>query len=981
MPQSYFKQTSHTTRVEHVKAVAALKDSDMDLSMNLKSKLSDGRRVMTFIRPENKRGLLLNLLPQLPKYTDKDLSRVQLYTMSDNSMCLNMFTYGEGNQTSGGTSGGADRSRLIDKILASAASDPDCAHSEDEIRAFTEKCTSGYLNNSVSRRFLKQMELYNRVSGTEGVAVSIEPYDAAEHTPADGVGALESNHDAAKLFWVDTAIANSLPQYALEHFARVMQLQEMDIIRTHLDNVPDGEGRVITMLRMLVNVEDNEITPKLWERVTRNIKRFKWIDPLTADLILDKYPFLGVRRGEIITAMCSLMHPIMSKTNAVAYSKANIVTAVTSPQHIQYASEIADLFIDKFNPETEKYSMDAMIAKADVVRKRVNDNVQDGSANALLNKMVDVVLHTYRTNLFMENRYSLGFRLDPAIMAAEGEERTSPFGVVFAHGRRFNGYHVRFRDIARGGLRIVTPGTAEQLALESGRHYDECYGLAFAQQMKNKDIPEGGSKCVCLVDAVGMSPTNKNFVMRKSLKAFTDTILDLIVDTPETNANVKDYYNLPEVLYLGPDEQVIPDDINWVIQRAKYRGYSIPNAFMSSKPAAGINHKVYGVTSEGVNVFLEVALNETLNINPRSNEFSIKMTGGTDGDVCGNEILILFREYGDNAKIVGLCDHTGSLEDPNGLDREELTRMVKDSVPLNEFDTSKLSSEGRFHSVDNEEGLRMRNTMHNRVVADAFIPAGGRPNTIDINNWKQFLKPDGTPSSSLIVEGANLFSTLEARKAMYEQAGIIIVKDSSANKCGVICSSYEICAAMLLSEEEFLDNKEEIVNDVLVKLRHFAKVEAELLFREFNNYPGALPDFSGSISDTINAATDAVRDALQDAGDDELEGLMGLVKTHLPKKMADMAFDRCKDNLPHQYLLAAIASSLASKMVYQEGVNFVKSQPKENLSKLALKYIQVEKEIYELEAALAAGDMSDEQRARVMDLVHRGGVRTSLNIF
>lgn len=29
---------------------------------------------------------------------------------------------------------------------------------------------------------------------------------------------------------------------------------------------------------------------------------------------------------------------------------------------------------------------------------------------------------------------------------------------------------------------------------ESARQFDEAYGLAFAQQLKNKDIPEGGSK-------------------------------------------------------------------------------------------------------------------------------------------------------------------------------------------------------------------------------------------------------------------------------------------------------------------------------------------------------------------------------------------------------------------------------------------------------------------------------------------------------
>lgn len=46
--------------------------------------------------------------------------------------------------------------------------------------------------------------------------------------------------------------------------------------------------------------------------------------------------------------------------------------------------------------------------------------------------------------------------------------------------------------------------------------------------------------------------------------------------------------------------------------------------------------------------------------------------GGPDGDVAGNEIKILVREFGTNAKIVGIADATGCAEDPDGLDQEEV---------------------------------------------------------------------------------------------------------------------------------------------------------------------------------------------------------------------------------------------------------------------------------------------------------------------
>ena len=50
-------------------------------------------------------------------------------------------------------------------------------------------------------------------------------------------------------------------------------------------------------------------------------------------------------------------------------------------------------------------------------------------------------------------------------------------------------------------------------------------------------------------------------------------------------------HDAKEILYLGPDENITPVDINWVVRRADKRGYPLANAFMSSKPASGINHK------------------------------------------------------------------------------------------------------------------------------------------------------------------------------------------------------------------------------------------------------------------------------------------------------------------------------------------------------------------------------------------------------
>jgi NAD-specific glutamate dehydrogenase len=86
---------------------------------------------------------------------------------------------------------------------------------------------------------------------------------------------------------------------------------------------------------------------------------------------------------------------------------------------------------------------------------------------------------------------------------------------------------------------------------------------------------------------------------------------------------------------------------------------------VSSKPWAGINHKEYGVTREGA-------------IDPNKDSFTIKMMGSPNGDVRGDEFKILFREYGDNIKVVGIADHSGCAKDTAGImAHDELLRLFQ----------------------------------------------------------------------------------------------------------------------------------------------------------------------------------------------------------------------------------------------------------------------------------------------------------------
>jgi glutamate dehydrogenase len=583
--------------------------------------------------------------------------------------------------------------------------------------------------------------------------------------------------------------------------------------------------------------------------------------------------------------------------------------------------------------------------------------------------MLDAVEATFRTNYFLPRRFGLSLRLDPSFLRDDRRPEL-PYGTFFVFGRGYFGFHNRFKEIARGGLRVVKPATAAQHARERERVFDEVYGLSWAQQQKNKDIPEGGAKAAILLE--------HDADINRCVKSFVDSVLDLIVDDPAAGPLVVDRFGTKELIYLGPDENITPAHIEWIVSRARVRKYALPDAFMSSKPGAGINHKVYGVTSEGVNVFLEVAL-RARGIDPRKRPFTVKITGGPDGDVAGNMIRILNRDYGANARIVGIADGSGVGEDPEGLDHAELLRLFREALPIASFDPSKLSKKGRIVGVDSPEGAPLRNTLHNRLVTDAFVPGGGRPATINETNWRDYLTADGKPSSPIIVEGANLFLTPVARAELFK-AGCLIFKDSSANKCGVICSSYEIGASMLLDEKSFLAIKAEFVEQVLEKLRELARAEAELLMAEGRRHPSVpLTELSTTLSKVINDAADAIRASMERWGPADRELAREVVREHLPTKLQEAVGDRLWTGIPQAYLDWMVAKRLASGIVYREGTSFLQGIAPEAVASLSLRYLRKRDETRRLVEGLRQSNAPG--AARAAELLARAGTRAALEDF
>jgi glutamate dehydrogenase len=175
------------------------------------------------------------------------------------------------------------------------------------------------------------------------------------------------------------------------------------------------------------------------------------------------------------------------------------------------------------------------------------------------------------------------------------------------------------------------------------------------------------------------------------------------------------------------------------------------------------------------------------------------------------------------------------------------------------------------------------------------------------------------PSSGVIIEGANSYITPEARIQL-QKSGVVLMRDASANKCGVISSSYEIIANLLLSEREFMEQKERYAGDVLTILEKRAADEARLILRRRADSGGTLlySDISETISQNINRLYSQLFEFFSARPELCLQRpFRQAVLSHLPRMLQESAaYRRRIKKLPQKYLCAILAAEIGSSLVY-----------------------------------------------------------------
>ena len=147
------------------------------------------------------------------------------------------------------------------------------------------------------------------------------------------------------------------------------------------------------------------------------------------------------------------------------------------------------------------------------------------------------------------------------------------------------------------------------------------------------------------------------------------------------------------------------------------------------------------------------------------------------------------------------------------------------------------------------------------------------------------------------------------------------MRDASANKCGVISSSYEIIANLVFTDEEFLANKDEYVSDVIDILNQMAEIEARSVIRKYRELDGSetYTEISSMLSKEINDHYARMFDYFQ-ANPEQLTlpKQQQAMLAHMPKLIqnSDVFGPRIQTHLPEKVKYAILASKLASGLVY-----------------------------------------------------------------
>jgi len=482
------------------------------------------------------------------------------------------------------------------------------------------------------------------------------------------------------------------------------------------------------------------------------------------------------------------------------------------------------LFESRFDPDRQGGEAERSDALIEEITGEL-DNVTSLDQDRILRAYLGLVTATQRTNYFQSKPDSddrapyLVFKLDAARVPDLPAPR--PKFELFVYSPRFEGVHLRFANVARGGLRW------------SDRREDfrtEILGLAKAQEVKNSVIVPSGAKggfvCKQLPDPADRDAYQGEVLAcyRMFISAMLDVTDNLHGGLPIPPERVVRHDGDDPYLVVAADKgtATFSDTANEI---ALSRGFWLGDAFASGG-SAGYDHKRMGITARGAWESVRFHF-QALGIDVDHADFTVAGIGDMSGDVFGNGMLL-----SRHIKLVAAFDHRHVFVDPDPdpaasfAERQRLFDLPRSS--WGDYDPTLISAGGGVwprsaKSVPVSPQARRALGLDDQVASlspDQLISAiltapvdllwnGGIGTYVKASSQVQADAGDRSNDAvrvdaaqlraKVIGEGGNLGLTQEAR-IEYALAGGLVNTDFIDNSAGVDTSDHEVNIKILLDE-------------------------------------------------------------------------------------------------------------------------------------------------------------------------------------
>lgn len=502
--------------------------------------------------------------------------------------------------------------------------------------------------------------------------------------------------------------------------------------------------------------------------------------------------------------------------------------ARTLNENASIARAIVDLFKTRFalmSTHGERTKAQRTAARLTGKLYDMLDAVSSADQDLILRRYINLVNTTLRTNFHQsdddgEPKTWLSFKLSSGDV--EGLPLPRPKFEIFVYAPEVEGVHLRFGNVARGGLRW------------SDRREDfrtEILGLVKAQQVKNAVIVPVGSKGGFVVKRQPAPGASREAVLESGIacyKMFIRGLLDL-TDNLDAKGRVlppQDVTRLDDddpYLVVAADKgtATFSDIANGV--SAEY-GFWLGDAFASGG-SVGYDHKKMGITARGGWESVKRHFRE-LGVDTQSEDFSVAGVGDMSGDVFGNGMLL-----SPHIKLIAAFNHMHIFLDPapdaakSFKERQRLFNLPRSG--WNDYNAKLISRGGgvfdrRAKTLDLSKEVQALLGIEQARLSPAEVVKlilklevdlmwfggigtyikGGQESHVDAGDrTNDAVRVDAKDVRARVIgEGANLGVTQRAR-VEYALGGGRMNTDAIDNSAGVDCSDHEVNIKILLDAQ------------------------------------------------------------------------------------------------------------------------------------------------------------------------------------